>query len=264
MPRHVSFDDLANLLVPVEGALSPPEALLQQVREVTQDHPEMMSRIFGWLPAIDRQICLLYFIDGVTQECVSDLLGLGQPEVSGRLHSCIEPLAFLARRPTLSSVQARTDLSTLLPNPLWRTAHSLYLNFYSARRVAELLGPEVSESTIRNRRKEVVEHLGERAALPHDGLYEQIIVSRLGLINASGAVLESDELARRGELASRYLEDLRRAKKVSARFWRPFRKNELVRANALVQGKPVVGPPGLQTKAKRFVDTLGRSKSTKS
>jgi hypothetical protein len=62
----------------------------------------------------------------------------------------------------------------------------------------------------------------------------------LGMIDADGAILADDEVAARRGLAFRYLEDFRRAKKVSARLVRAFRKNESDRANALIRGKSIV------------------------
>jgi hypothetical protein len=239
VPRHVSFDDLAEWLSPEEGPLPPADTILQRVRDLAQQHPEMALSLFGWLPAVDYEICRLYFVEGLTQEGVSSIIGIGQPEVSGRLHSCIKLLPFLLKRPTGNPIELRNDLLELLPRRLVEPAHVLYLNV-SPSRAADLL--TVSESTVRNLRKEVVTHLEELAGLPQRGPYDQATLMDLGMTDAAGAVLADGEVARRRELASSYLEDFRRAEKASPRLVRAFRKNEGNRANALIKGEPIIGP----------------------
>jgi len=96
------------------------------------------NRIFGWLPEYDREICRLY-AQGLTQKQIGDLLPLKQPEVSGRLNSCLKLLVFLFDRPTLDPVQARADLAVLLPEHLLTVALLLYLEL-SPTRVAECSG----------------------------------------------------------------------------------------------------------------------------
>jgi hypothetical protein len=239
VPRHVSFDDLAEWLSPEEGPLPPADTILQRVRDLAQQHPEMALSLFGWLPAVDYEICRLYFVEGLTQEGVSCLVGIGQPEVSGRLHACIKLLPFLLKRPTGNPIELRNDLLELLPRHLVEVAHSLYLNF-SPSRVADRF--KVSEGTVRNLRKEVVTRLEELAGLPQRGPYDQATLVDFGMTDAAGAVLADGEVARRRELASSYLEDSRRAKEVSARLVRVFRKNEADRANALIKGEPIIAP----------------------
>ena len=138
-------------------------------------------------------------------------------------------------------IELWNDLLELLPPHLMEIAYHLYLNF-SPSRVADLLGPHVSESTIRNRRKDIVTRLEKLAALPSRGTYGLAALTGLGLIDPAGAVLADDEVARRRELAFRYLEDFRGAMKVSARLVRVSRKNERNRANALFKGEPIIGP----------------------
>jgi DNA-directed RNA polymerase specialized sigma24 family protein len=238
VPRHVSFDAYAERLSSEESPLPPADTTLQRIRDKAQQAPELMLSVLGGLPAVDHEICRLYFVEGLSQEGVSSLVGIGQPEVSGRLHSCIKLLQFLAKRPTRDPIQLRNDFLELLPRHLVEVAHSLYLNF-SPSRVADRF--KVSEGTMRNLQKEIVEHLKKLAALPARGPYEHAALANLGMIDAAGA-LADNEVARRRELASRYLEDFGRLKEVSARLVRVSRKNEGNRANALIKGEPIIGP----------------------
>jgi hypothetical protein len=240
VPRHISVDELAERLSTEEGILPPADTVLQLAREMAQEQPERMLSAIGWLPAVDYEICRFYFVQQVAQKGVSILLGIGQSEVSSRLHSCVKLLPFLLKRPTRNPIELRNDLLELLPPHLMEIAYHLYLNF-SPSRVADLLGPHVSESTIRNRRKDIVTHLEKLAALPSRGPYGHAALTGLGLIDPAGAVLADDEVARRRELAFRYLEDFRGAMKVSARMVRAFRKNEAARANALFKSGPITG-----------------------
>ncbi|MFL5283473.1 MAG: hypothetical protein ACJ8AW_21380 [Rhodopila sp.] len=238
MPRFVSVDDFAERLSTEESVLPPGETLLELARDFAREERERMEWALSWLTDVDQAICRLYFLEELTQEGISSLLHIGQPEVSGRLHSCIKLLPFLLKRPTRNPIELRNDFSELLPCRLVESAHALYLNFAPSR-VADLLGPNVSESTTRNRRNEIVTHLEKLAALPSRGPYDHAALRGLRLIDPAGAVLADDEVARRRELAFRYLEDFRGAMKVSARLVRPFRKNEADRANALIKGKSI-------------------------
>jgi DNA-directed RNA polymerase specialized sigma24 family protein len=239
VPRHVSFNAYAERLSSEESPLPPADTTLQGIRDKAQQAPQLMLSVLGGLPAVDREICRLYFLEGLSQEGVSSLVGIGQPEVSGRLHSCINKLLpFLAKRPTRDPIQSRNDFLKLLPRHLVEVAHSLYLNF-SPSRVADRF--KVSEGTMRNLQKEIVEHLKKLAALPARGPYEHAALANLGMIDAAGT-LADNEVARRRELASSYLEDFGRAKEVSARMVRVFRKNEADRANALCKGASIIEP----------------------
>jgi hypothetical protein len=89
------------------------------------------------------------------------------------------------------------------------------------------------------------------ALIKVNGPYDHAALAGLGLVDAAGAVLADDEVTTRRELAARYLADFGRASPVSARLTRPFRKNEAVRANALMEGEPIDGPPLHKTKSEK-------------
>jgi hypothetical protein len=61
-----------------------------------------MLSALSWLPTVDYEICRRYIFREVSQKGVSIIVGIGQPEVSGRLHSCLKLLPFLLKRPTSS------------------------------------------------------------------------------------------------------------------------------------------------------------------
>jgi hypothetical protein len=208
VPRHVSVDDLAERLFPEADPLLPAATILQRVRDVAQEHAEAVLSLFARLPAVNRQICQFYFIDGMDQEGVSVLIDIGQSEVSNRLHSSIELLRFSLKRPTGNPNDLKKDLAELLPCRLVEPAHALYLNV-ATRRAADILG--VSESTAGNLRKEVVTYLKRLVALPDRGPYDHDVIAGLGLGDPAGTILADDELIKRRELASRYLHDFSRA-----------------------------------------------------
>ena len=238
MPRHVSFDERAERLSTEEAPLPPPQPHLQRAREAAKEDRARMLSALSWLPAVDCEICDLYLLQEVSQKGISILVGIRQSEVSSRLRTCVKLLPFLWKRPTTNPITLRDDLLELLPPHLMEIAYHLYLNF-SPGRVLDLLGSDVSESTIRNRRNQIVAHLAKLAALPRRGPYGRAALIGLGLIDPTGAVLADDEVARRRELASRYVEDFRGAMEVSARMVRAFRKNETKRTNALLKGEPI-------------------------
>ena len=124
MPRHVSFDDLAEWLSPEEGPLppseDPPGAGLPPWRSSTLKWRCRSSA--GYRPSTMR-FAVLHFVEGLTQEGVSSIIGIGQPEVSGRSHWCIKLLPFLLKRPTGNPIELRNDLLELLPRRLVEPAH---------------------------------------------------------------------------------------------------------------------------------------------
>jgi len=85
------------------------------------------------LPEFDYWIAKLYYIDGLTQMQIGDIMGISQVAVSRRLKYILIRLKFILKTPSLDPRQVRDEFKILFPEHLFEAAYYLYWEYTQSR-----------------------------------------------------------------------------------------------------------------------------------
>jgi len=125
--------------------------------------PDLMKRSFPFikkylamLPPVDLAISKYYFLQDMSQEQVSMLLGVSQAAVSRRLKFILRRLKFLLKMPSRNPIQVREDLNLLFPEPLFAPAYYFYWEL-TQNRVRHYI--DTSQSGAANKFSQLLDYL---------------------------------------------------------------------------------------------------------
>lgn len=208
--QHAEFYSLLSRQNPLPGNSR------RSLRDLIQESQSFILRYFLMLPPIDYHIARLYYIDGLSQDQISNLFSITQAAVSRRLKFITTRVKFLLKMPTLNPIQVREDFLELFPDHLFEFAYFFYWE-NAQNRVKYFI--KTSQSGAANKFSKVISYLEELTAAPAEG--------------------ESDEQARRRYLALVYLEYFRYTRQKANIITYLFKKNDALRADCLVQGPSI-------------------------
>jgi len=98
----------------------------ESFKALIKDSYEYIVRYFSLLSAMDHNIARLYYIEGMSQDQISDLVGISQAAVSRRLKYILDRVKFLLKMPSLDPILVREELGELFPPELFEFAYFFY------------------------------------------------------------------------------------------------------------------------------------------
>jgi hypothetical protein len=102
-------------------------------KNLIRDSYDFIIKYFLILPRFDYWVAKLYYVDGLTQAQIGDIMDLSQVAVSRRLKFIILRLKFFLKIPTLDPLQVRKDFLLLFPEELFEFAYYFYWEFAQSR-----------------------------------------------------------------------------------------------------------------------------------
>lgn len=116
----------------------------------------LIRRYLAMLPPVDFEIARFYYLQDMSQEQVSKLLGISQAAVSRRLKFILRRLKFLIKMPSKNPLQVREDFTVLFEDSLFEPAYYFYWEL-TQNRVRHYI--DTSQSGAANKFVQIVEHL---------------------------------------------------------------------------------------------------------
>lgn len=184
------------------------------------DSYEFIYKYLKLLPPLDQTISRLYYKENLSQDQISDLLGISQAAVSRRLKFTIDRIKFLIKMPTLNPLQVRKDFEIIFPESLRETAFYFYWEF-AQNRVKYLIS--TSQSGAANKFRKIVDLLEEEGKL----------------VNSGKDVMDTDSKEEYAGLILIYLDYFRSLQKRPNVISHLYKKNDKKRASALVHLNPI-------------------------
>lgn len=167
------------------------------------------------LPQIDYCIARMYYLEKLSQNQISILLGITQAAVSRRLKYILIRIRFILRMPSLNPIQVRDDFNVLFPEELFEFAYFFYWEL-SQNRVKFFI--KTSQSGASNKFASVVHFLEELVAI-------------------DDTTIENDFDAQQKKcLALTYLDFYRYTRDKSNTISALFKRNDGLRTGALIYG----------------------------
>lgn len=231
MAQNVSFDEYPELFSYIAHKL-PQGHNRRTMRDLVQDAREYVEKYFSLLPPVDQQISHLYYIEQLSQDQISKLFGITQAAVSRRLKFIEGRLRFLLKQPTQNPTQVSEDFTTIFPADLVEFAFFFY-HEYAQNRVKYFI--KTSQSGAANKFNRVLAYLEKLTALPETGPYDPAALAKLGL-----ASVDPSDIEYRRYLGQTYLEYFRYIKSNSSVMACLYKKNDLTRADALMDGESII------------------------
>lgn len=155
MGSQISFDDHPELFSLIEHKRAKGHNK-SSLRSLVQDSEKYVQMYIALLPPVDRTVAHLYFIESLSQDQISELIGVTQAAVSRRLKFIRSRIKLLMRMPTLSPIQVREDFRFLFPPELFEFAYFFYFE-YAQNRVKHFIN--TSQSGAANKLDRVIGYL---------------------------------------------------------------------------------------------------------
>lgn len=219
MSHHISFDQHPEFfsLVARNGAVQG-LGKRREMRELSQDCEEYITGFFAKLPPVDQAIATFYYIHGLSQDQIADLIDVTQAAVSRRLKFIMRRLKSLLAMPSQDPIEVRESLIELFPPDYIEFAFFFYFVF-AQNRVKHYIN--TSQSGAANKLDRVIKYL-------------DAIVSHKRHEDGSYGSLDDREA-----LAMNYLTYFRYTRDKSNIITFLFKGNDRVRAGSLVSGPSV-------------------------
>jgi hypothetical protein len=191
------------------------------LKDLFRESYTFIVKFLNLLPSIDCDIAKFYFIEGLSQEQIRDILGISQSAISTRLKYIKSRINFLLRVPSLNPIQVREDFKFLFPDSLFEVAYFYYFEL-AQNRVKYFV--QTSQSGVANKFKEILRYL--------------IKISNLELSNFDKDLMN---LEKKKYLALIYLDYFRFIKKKSNIINFLCKKNDEIRSKSLEYGEGILG-----------------------
>lgn len=186
------------------------------LRDLIQESQSFILRYFLMLPPIDYNIARLYYLEGLSQDQISQLFSITQAAVSRRLKFITTRVKFLLKMPTLNPIQVREDFQDLFPPHLFEFAYFFYWE-NAQNRVKFFI--KTSQSGAANKFVKILKYLES-------------------LTQDSSQTLDPDQ-DRKRYLAFIYLEYFHYTRQKANIISFLFKKNDPLRTDCLVQGPSI-------------------------
>jgi hypothetical protein len=222
MHTQMSYDEYPELFSLISRRTNDFNQGRQSIRDLIGESQTFILRYFTMLPQIDFTIAKLYYIERLSQDQISDILGITQAAVSRRLKFVLIRVKFLLKMPTLSPIQVRTDFEMLFPEELHEFAYFFY--FESAQNRVKFF-IKTSQSGAANKFARVNSYLEK-------------------LVSLDDATIVNDlEMQKKKYLALVYLEYFRFTRLKSNIITFLFKRFDPIRARSLIPGPSILPAP---------------------
>lgn len=201
---------------------------------ISQGYP-LLVKYYPYLSPLDQDMLRLYYIYGMSQNNIANLMGWVQAAVSRRIKSVFDRIKFLIKRPTNNPIEVREDLMELFPDHLFEFAYFFYWEL-TQNRVKLFI--ESSQSGAANKLIQIIDFLES----------EKSRVSKLSL--------EDPSVLRTQYLVLTYLEHFYFIRERSNILSFLYKKNDFLRSHAHYKGESIFHDnlPPLKQKVKRKVN----------
>lgn len=153
--QTVSFDNKPDYYSFKSGSFVAPR-VKNDLRDMIKGSFLYIIRYFAMLSPIDYDIARFYYIEDLSQEQISKLVGISQVSISRRVRFVFNRVKYMLRKPTLNPIQVRDDLKEILPNNLFEFAYCFYWEVIQ-NRVKDFL--KVSQSGAANKFASIIKYL---------------------------------------------------------------------------------------------------------
>lgn len=149
-----SFDDIEDKGLELLIHFSPEAS--DTFKNLVKDAYPYISKYVNLLPVTDKKIAKLYYLHGLKQSQIGELLGVTQVAICKRLNYIVTRLKFLLKTPLSNPMEVRETLKKLFGDEHFESAYYFYFE-HSQNRVKFFL--ETSQSGAANRFHKFIEKL---------------------------------------------------------------------------------------------------------